>query len=79
MHLSYVLLIMRGYIVFQQAAQPLPTPHHFSFSTDCLSRQREQQYIVFALVISFLMIRSGAARAAMNLHPTRSASPGIPP
>src|ERR1039458_9596732 len=24
-------------------------------------------------------LRSGAARAAMSLHPTRSASPGIPP
>src|SRR5437773_6734550 len=28
-------------IVFQQAAQPLPTPHLFLFSTDSLSRQRE--------------------------------------
>src|ERR1035441_2809011 len=43
-------------IVFQQAAQPLPAPHLFLFSTDCLSRQREWQYVVFALVISFLMI-----------------------
>src|SRR6516164_3722790 len=28
-------------IVFQQAAQPLPTPHLFLFSTDCVSWQRE--------------------------------------
>src|SRR5499427_9363039 len=27
-------------IVFQQAAQPLPTPHLFLLSADCLSRQR---------------------------------------
>jgi len=44
------------FIVFQQAAQPFPTAHLFLFSWDCGSPQGEQQEVVFALVISFLMI-----------------------
>jgi hypothetical protein len=44
------------FIVFQQAAQPFPTAHLFLFSWDCWSPQGEQQEVVFALVISFLMI-----------------------
>ncbi len=45
-----------AFIVFQQAAQPFPTAHLFLFSWDCCSPQGEQQEVVFALVISFLMI-----------------------
>jgi hypothetical protein len=33
-----------------------PTAHLFLFSWDCWSPQGEQQEVVFALVISFLMI-----------------------
>src|SRR5260370_33914608 len=44
------------FIVFQDAAEPFPTAHLFLFSRDCWSPQREQQEVVFALVISFLMI-----------------------
>jgi hypothetical protein len=36
-------------IVFQQAAQPLPAPHLFLFSTDCLSRHREYHSIALSL------------------------------
>ena len=43
-------------IVFQQAAQPFPTAHWFLLSRSCWSLQGEQQEVVFALVISFLMI-----------------------
>src|SRR6516225_12142660 len=32
-------------IVFQQAAQPLPTSHLFLFSTDCLSWQLRQAFL----------------------------------
>ena len=44
------------FIVFQQPAQPFPTAHLFLFSWDSWSPQGEQQEVVFALVISFLMI-----------------------
>src|SRR5208283_6167588 len=69
-------------IVFQQAAQPFPTPHPFPVLNGLLESAKGIAVRCLCLGDFFPHdsgLRSGTVRGAMSLHPTRSASPGIPP